>query len=64
VAACAICAGPVEQSLRDIFPESIRSVEPYRIRLLDFDNAKTSQALDPQHVVGHFRKPTLRAQIP
>jgi hypothetical protein len=59
VAARAICAGLVEQSLPDILPESIWPIEPDCIRLLNFDDAKAAHALNPQHVLGDFREATL-----
>jgi hypothetical protein len=59
VAACAIGAGLVEQSLPDIFPDSVRSIEPDRIPLLNFDNAKAADAFDAEHMARDFREPTL-----
>jgi len=50
----AICAGLVEQSLPDILPDGIWSIEPESICLLNFDDAKAAHALNPQHVVGEF----------
>jgi hypothetical protein len=43
-----ICAGLVEQSLPNIFLDSVRPIEPDRIRLLNFDDAKASRAFNPQ----------------
>ncbi|MBR0838676.1 hypothetical protein JQ607_00535 [Bradyrhizobium liaoningense] len=59
MAAGAICAGLVEQSLPDILPEGMWSIKPKRIRLLNFDDTKATQALNPQQVVGDFREATL-----
>jgi hypothetical protein len=42
VAPCAIGAGLVEQSLPGIFPDSVRPIEPDRICLLNFDDAKAA----------------------
>jgi len=54
-----IDAGLVEQSLPNIFTEGIWPIDSDHIRLLNFDDAKASHALNPQHVVGDIRKPTL-----
>lgn len=59
VATGAICAGLVEQSLRDILPDGMWSIKPYRVSLLNFDDAKAAQALHPQQVVGDLREATL-----
>jgi hypothetical protein len=59
VATGAICAGLVEQSLPGILPDGIWSIKPNRIRLLNFDDTKAAQALNPQQVVGDFREATL-----
>jgi hypothetical protein len=59
VAACAICAGLIEQSLSHILPDGMRSIEPDRVRLLNFDDTRAAQALNPQNVVLNFREATL-----
>jgi hypothetical protein len=59
VATGAICAGLVEQALRDILPDRIWSIKPYRVSLLNFEDTKAAQALNPQQVLGDFREATL-----
>ena len=41
-------AAVVEQTLSDIFPDRMRSIEPDRIEALDLDAAKTAQAFNTQ----------------
>ncbi len=53
-----IDAGLVEQSLPDIFPDGMWSIEPDRIRPLNFDDAKATHAFYTQHMVGNFREAT------
>lgn len=43
----------------DILPDGMWSIKPDRIRLLNFDDTKAAQALNPQQVVGDFREATL-----
>jgi hypothetical protein len=59
VPACAIGAGLVEQSLPDIFPDGMRPVKSDGIRFLQFDNAKTADAFDAEHVARDFREAAL-----
>jgi hypothetical protein len=51
-----IDAGLVKQSLPDIFPDGMWSIEPDRIGLLNFDDAKAAHALDAQRVVRDFER--------
>jgi hypothetical protein len=64
VPACAIGAGLVEQSLPDIFPDSVRPIVFDRVRFLDFDGAETAQALDAQHMARNFREATVLDRQP
>jgi hypothetical protein len=59
VAACAIAASLVEESLPDIFPDSMRPIKPDRIRLLHFDDAKAADALDAEQMARNFREAAL-----
>jgi hypothetical protein len=57
--ACPILAPIVKQSLADIFPNGVRSIQQDRVRLLNFHSSSAPQALDAQKVARDFRKATL-----
>jgi hypothetical protein len=57
--ACAIAASQVEQSLSDIFPDSMRPIKSDGIRFLNFDNAKAADAFDSEHMARDFREAAL-----
>jgi len=54
-----IAASLVEQALPDIFPDSMRPIEPDRIGLLDFKNAEAPLALDSEQMARDFREAAL-----
>jgi hypothetical protein len=64
VATGAICASLVEQSLRDILPDGMWSIKPYRVSLLNLDNAKAAHAFYTQHMGRNFREATLQDRQP
>ena len=52
VPACANSAGLVEQSLTNIFPDGVRTIEPERVSPLNFDDPRAALAFDAQHMGG------------
>jgi hypothetical protein len=59
MSACSISAGVVEQSLSNVLPDGMRCIEPHRVSLLNFDDARTTSALDAEHMSGNFRQAAL-----
>jgi hypothetical protein len=56
VSASALLAGVVEQSLRDVLPDHIASIQSDCIGGPDFDGPLAAAAGDAQHVTLNFRK--------
>jgi hypothetical protein len=54
-----LCAGIVQQSLADVLPDHLRSIQAGRIGLLDFDDPQTAATGHPQNVALNLGQPRL-----
>jgi hypothetical protein len=54
-----MAAGLIKQSLPDILPDGMRPIKSDGIRLLNFDNTKTTDAFDAQQMARDLREAAL-----